>query len=222
MEELKSLVAGSTGLVGGSLINELASRKIKVKGLVRKRKESNNPYIQYVEVDYDNLTEYQDEFQDVQDVYICLGTTIDRAGSKEAFQKVDIDYCIEVAKQGLEAGAKNLTIISSVGADSESSIFYLRTKGLVEKEVCKLKYESISIYRPGLLIGPRKDIRLGELVGQKIHPILNNLLLFGRLRKYRSIDTAVLARAMINSSGFAKSIEYLYFDDFIKLLRLEG
>ena len=94
MEEFKSLVAGSTGLVGASLIDELASRKIKVKGLTRKRKESNNPYVEYVKVDYDNLKEFQDEFHEVRDVYICLGTTINRAGSKEAFQKVDIDYCV--------------------------------------------------------------------------------------------------------------------------------
>ena len=215
MEEFKSLVAGSTGLVGESLIDELASRKIKVKGLTRKRKESDNPYVQYVEVDYDNLKEFQNEFHEVRDVYICLGTTINRAGSKEAFQKVDIDYCVEVAKHGLEAGAKNLTIISSVGADSRSSAFYLRTKGIVEREICQLKYESISIFRPGLLIGPRKDMRLGEFIGQKIHPILNNLLLFGRLRKYRSIDTAVLARSMADSSGFSKGIKYLYFSDFM-------
>jgi uncharacterized protein YbjT (DUF2867 family) len=195
MEEFKSLVAGSTGLVGESLIDELASRKIKVKGLTRKRKESDNPYVQYVEVDYDNLKEFQNEFHEVRDV--------------------DIDYCVEVAKHGLEAGAKNLTIISSVGADSRSSAFYLRTKGIVEREICQLKYESISIFRPGLLIGPRKDIRLGEFIGQKIHPILNNLLLFGRLRKYRSIDTAVLARSMADSSGFSKGIKYLYFSDFM-------
>ena len=109
---------------------------------------------------------------------------------------------------------KKKVVVIGGGIVGLSSAFYLRTKGLVEREICQLKYESISVFRPGLLIGPRKDFRLGEFIGQKIHPILNNLL-FGRLRKYRSIDTTVLARSMADSSGFSKGIKYLYFNDFI-------
>ena len=215
MEEFKSLVAGSTGLVGESLIDELASRKIKVKGLTRRRKESDNPYIQYVEVDYDNLKEFQNEFHEVRDVYICLGTTIKKAGSKEAFQKVDIQYCIDVAREAEKNGVRNLSIITSVGSDSRSSNFYLKTKGLIEEQISGLDFDSISIHRPGLLIGSRKEARAGESIGQILYPFLVNPFLIGSLTKYRSIESEVLAKAMIRLSGFKKGVNFYYFDDFL-------
>ena len=215
MDAQKSLVVGSTGLVGKEVINELASKGIPVRALSRIDLNSSNPYLENIKVNFDRLDEYKEYFREVNDVYICLGTTISKAGSQEAFQKVDIEYCLETAKQALNAGVKNLSLITSIGADSSSSNFYLKTKGIIEDKISQLDFQSISIHRPGLLIGSRKEMRLAELIGQKIHPAIN-LLLLGNLSKYKSIKVEMLARAMVNLSGFETGTKHYYYNDFVQ------
>ena len=215
MNAQKSLVVGSTGLVGKEVINELASKGIPVRALSRIDPYSSNPCVENIKVNFDRLDEYKEHFKEVNDVYICLGTTISKAGSQEAFQKVDIEYCLETAKQALNAGVKNLSLITSIGADSSSSNFYLKTKGIIEDEISQLDFQSISIHRPGLLIGFRKEMRLAELIGQKIYPAIN-LLLLGNLSKYKCIKVEILARAMINLSGLEKGTKYYYYNDFVQ------
>lgn len=215
MDAQKSLVVGSTGLVGKEVINELASKGIPVRALSRIDPYSSNPCVENIKVNFDRLDEYKEHFREVNDVYICLGTTISKAGSREAFQKVDIEYCLETAKQALNAGVKNLSLITSIGADSSSSNFYLKTKGIIEDKISQLDFQSISIHRPGLLIGSRKEMRLAELIGQKIHPAIN-LLLLGNLSKYKSIKVEMLARAMVNLSGFETGTKHYYYNDFVQ------
>ena len=210
-----SLVVGSTGLVGEELVNELASKGISVKALSRIDLNSPNPLVENIKVNFDCLHEYKEHFKEVSDVYICLGTTISKAGSKEAFEKVDIDYCLETAKQALNAGVKNLSLITSVGADSSSSNFYIRTKGIIENKISELDFQSISIHRPGLLIGDRKEMRLAESLGQKLHPLIN-LFLLGNLSKFRCIKVEILARAMINISGLETGTKHYYYNDFVE------
>ncbi|MDC0073125.1 NAD(P)H-binding protein [Gammaproteobacteria bacterium] len=212
----KSMVVGSTGLVGKSLVAHLIEGKVSVKALLRNNKVSSDPLLDYIRVDFDNLQLPANTFSDIYDLYICLGTTIKKAGSKEAFQKVDIQYCLDIAKEAQKKGVRNISIITSLGSDSNSSNFYLKTKGLVENQIRALNFDSISIYRPGLLIGSREEIRTGEYLGQKIYPVLINPLLRGRLRKYRSINADILAKAMKRLSGFKEGVNIYYFDDFIK------
>ena len=211
----RSLVVGSTGLVGEEVIHELASKGIPVKALSRIDLNSPNPLVENIKVNFDCLHEYKEHFKEVSDVYICLGTTISKAGSEEAFEKVDIDYCLETAKQALNAGVKNLSLITSVGADSSSSNFYIRTKGIIENKISELDFQSISIHRPGLLIGARKEMRLAEFVGQKLYPLIN-LFLLGNLSKFRCIKAEVLARAMIKYSGLEQGTHYYFYNDFIE------
>ena len=211
----RSLVVGSTGLVGEEVVNELASKGIPVKALSRIDLNSTNPLVENIKVNFDFLHEYKEHFKEVSDVYICLGTTISKAGSEKAFEKVDIDYCLETAKQALNAGVKNLSLITSVGADSSSSNFYIRTKGIIENKISELDFQSISIHRPGLLIGARKEMRLAEFVGQKLYPLINFFLL-GNLSKFRCIKAEVLARAMIKYSGLEQGTHYYFYNDFIE------
>jgi len=212
----RALVVGSTGLVGEKVVNLLASKEIPVRSLCRSDISSPNPFVENIKVNFDRLDEYKENFKEVDDVYICLGTTISKAGSKEAFEKVDIEFCFETAKLALEAGAKNLSLITSMGADPGSSNFYLRTKGIIEDKISQLDFQSLSIHRPGLLIGNRKEMRLAELIGQKIHPVLVNPLLFGNLSKYKCIKVEILSRAMMNCSGLEKGTKYYYYDDFVE------
>ena len=215
MSSQRSLVVGSTGLVGEAVVNLLASKEIPVRALSRTDLNSSNPLVENIKVNFDRLDEYKEHFKEVNDVYICLGTTISKAGSQEAFEKVDIEYCLETAKQALNAGVKNLSLITSIGADSSSSNFYLKTKGIIEDKISQLDFQSISIHRPGLLIGSRKEMRLAELIGQKIHPAIN-LLLLGNLSKYKSIKVEMLARAMVNLSGFETGTKHYYYNDFVQ------
>ena len=216
MTTQRSLVVGSTGLVGQALVRQLASNKNYVKTLSRNELSPSNPLVDNIKVDFENLNLYQEHFKEVDEVYICLGTTISKAGSKEAFGRVDIDYCLETAKQACNAGVRNLSLITSVGADLDSSNFYLRTKGIIEDKISQLDFQSLSIHRPGLLIGPRKEMRLAEFIGQKIHPVLVNPLLFGNLSKYKCIKVEILSRAMMNCSGLEKGTKYYYYNDFIE------
>ena len=211
----RSLVVGSTGLVGEEVVNELASKGIPVKALSRIDLNSPNPLVENIKVNFDCLDEHKEHFKDVTDVYICLGTTISKAGSQEAFEKVDIEYCLETAKLANNAEVKNLSLITSMGADSESSNFYLRTKGIIENNISQLDFQSISIHRPGLLIGVRKEMRLAELIGQMIHPAVN-LFLLGNLSKFRCIKVEILAKAMINCSGLEAGTKHYYYDDFVE------
>jgi len=211
----RSLVVGSTGLVGEEVVNELASKGIPVRALCRSDLSYPSPLVENIKVNFDCLDEYKEHFKDVTDVYICLGTTISKAGSQEAFEKVDIEYCLETAKLANNAGVKNLSLITSMGADLESSNFYLRTKGIIENKISQLDFQSISIHRPGLLIGARKEMRLAELIGQKIFPAFN-ILLLGDLSKFRCIKAEILAKAMINCSGLEVGTKHYYYNDFIQ------
>ena len=212
----KSMVVGSTGLVGKSVVNHLTERGIAVLALVRNEAESDNSLLNYYKIDFDDLHLPDETFSDIKDIFICLGTTIKKAGSKEAFQKVDITYCYEIAKQAQARGVKNISIVTSLGSDSNSTNFYLKSKGMIEDKITKIDFDSISIHRPGLLIGARNEMRLGEFIGQKIFPYFIDPFLMGSIRKYRSIKGDTLAKAMVNLSGYREGINYYYFDDFNK------
>jgi uncharacterized protein YbjT (DUF2867 family) len=209
------MVVGSTGLIGRSLVHQLIEGGEPVMALTRGDQITSNSILEYVKVNFDALELNSELFSDIKDIYICLGTTIKKAGSKEAFQKVDIQYCIDVAREAEKNGVRNLSIITSVGSDSRSSNFYLKTKGLIEEQISDLDFDSISIHRPGLLIGSRKEARAGESIGQILYPFLVNPFLIGSLTKYRSIESEVLAKAMIRLSGFKKGVNFYYFDDFL-------
>ena len=221
MLRTKSLVVGSTGLIGSSIVTQLLEREESVIALVRTDEASTNSLLDFHKVNFDDLKIPNDFFSDVKDLFICLGTTIKKAGSEDAFQKVDVTYCKQIAKEAQQGGVTNLSIVTSVGSDSNSKNFYLKSKGLIERQILELDFESISIYRPGLLIGPRDEFRLGEFIGQKISPFLIDPLLRGSLRKYRSINRDKLAKAMINLSG-EEGVNYYYFDDFMNNLETDN
>ena len=215
----KSMVVGSTGLVGKSVVNHLIEKDIAVLALVRSDEISNNSLLKYYKIDFDDLQFPDETFSDIKDIFICLGTTIKKAGSKEAFQKVDITYCYEIAKQAQARGVKNISIVTSLGSDSNSRNFYLKSKGMIEDKITKIDFDSISIHRPGLLIGARNEMRLGEFIGQKIFPYFIDPFLKGSIRKNRSIKGDTLAKAMVNLSGYRKGVNYYYFDDFNKSVK---
>jgi uncharacterized protein YbjT (DUF2867 family) len=206
-----SLVIGSTGLIGKKLIFELAKKDSDVIAITR-RSISNFPEkVSLLDINFDNFLE-NGSLPSCDHIYICLGTTIKKAGSQSEFKKVDFDYCVSFAKKAREAGATKISLVSSVGANPYSKNFYLKTKGEVEEEIKKIDFQCINIFRPSLLLGSREENRFLEKIGQNLSSFIN-FFLIGSLRKYRSIKSSNIAYCLANykQSG---GVRYLYFDDF--------
>ena len=195
-----ALVAGGTGLVGGHLIDLLIQSNAydEIKVLVRKGSSFERKDISMVEIDFDHLMEFGDILKaDV--VFCCLGTTIKKAGSKEKFRMVDFHYPLDLAKATLKLGAQQFNIVTANGANSKSLFFYSRVKGDIEKALMDLKFESLNIFRPSLLLGNRNEKRVGEDIGAAVAKIINPTLL-GKMRKYRAVQAETVARSMLKSS----------------------
>lgn len=151
------------------------------------------------------------------DLYCCLGTTARTAGSDAAFRAVDYDLVLRFAQLANAAQLKRMLVVTSVGADVKSKHFYLRVKGEVEAALVALALPSLDIFRPGLLLGPRPELRPLELAARVAMPLINPLMV-GGLRPYRGIDVATLARAMLGAarSGRRGTATYGY-DAIVKL-----
>ena len=219
-------IAGSTGLVGSHLLENLSNIYPRVISLTRKKVNYSKPNIQNIIVDFDDL-KIESVFNDVDHLYIALGTTRKKAGSAYNFKKVDYHYCINLARIANDCGVKSISIISSVGSDPNSSFLYPMTKGLIEKDISKISLHHLSIVRPGIILGKRNESRIGEKIGKVIFSLIDKLL-FGKLSKYKSISADNISKAMIyqvvNSSPGVNILEYKElinssnsFDDLIKL-----
>ncbi len=190
---------GASGLVGNYLVFKLlqSDRYEKVITLVRKPMHLKHPKLEERVVDFDQLT--PGDVAGAEDVFCCLGTTIRQAGSKEAFQKVDLVYPVQIGKLALEAGARQYLLVSSIGANAQSSIFYSKTKGEVEARIAALGYPNYTIFRPSMLLGKRKEFRLGEELGKVFDLLLSPLtLLVPPFRKYKGIQASKVASAMLD------------------------
>jgi len=197
MENRVALVAGSTGLIGGQLLELLLSDTVysQVIALSRKPLLISHPKLENIIVEANEIKDHKD-FQ-ADDVFCCLGTTIKQAKSKEAFRKIDFDYPLELARSLKSNEAKQFLLVSALGANKNSGIFYNKVKGEVEEAIDKVGFASFHIFRPSLLIGPRKETRAGEDAAKLFYRIFGFMI----PAKYKGIDSIKVARAMVS---FAK------------------
>ncbi|MBC6988165.1 NAD-dependent epimerase/dehydratase family protein [Hymenobacter sp. BT491] len=196
-----ALIAGATGLVGSTLLPLLlaSERYAKVITVGRRPLPLVHPKLEQRVMDLDQLEENRLSLI-ADDVYCCLGTTMRQAGSKEAFYKVDYLYVVKLAATTAGNFAAQFLVVSAMGADAESRIYYNRVKGEMEDAVRQTPFRVIHIFRPSLLLGERREKRLGEQIGFVLMKLLNPLLL-GPLRKYRAVPAAAVARAMIRAAA---------------------
>ena len=209
-----SIIAGSTGLIGRNVIEVLSNKKQSAIALTRRSIPNLPPNVTEMIIDFDAF-EKVGSLPSCNNIFICLGTTIKIAGSQENFRKVDLDYCINIAKKAKESGAETLSLISSIGANSSSKNFYLRTKGELEESIQELGFSTVNIFRPSFLVGERSEKRLAEKIAIKFAKVMN-LFLIGSASKYRSVKAESLAKTMVLKVDSKPGVNYFYFNDFFK------
>lgn len=201
MTRRRAVVVGATGLVGGHLLEELASDP-GVPTIVAPGRRAWTPGVEGVEVTtpvVDFARPDPAAFAGDQ-LFVCLGTTMKRAGSREAFRRVDHDAVLAVAGAALEAGARDCLVVSSAGADPSARGFYLRVKGETEVALATLPFRSLHLFRPSILTGDRGESRPAERMGILVGSLLSPLMV-GPARRYRPIAAAVVARAMARAAA---------------------
>jgi uncharacterized protein YbjT (DUF2867 family) len=192
-----ALLAGATGLIGSQLLPMLlaSERYAKVIVVGRKAVPVIHPKLVQVVTDLDHLEAVRLKLI-ADDVYCCLGTTMKQAGSKEAFFKVDFLFVVQLAAVAASNFASQFMVVSSMGADAGSNIYYSRVKGEMEAAVRQAPFRAIHIFRPSLLLGERAQPRLGERVAAVVMRAATPLLR-GPLLKYQAVTGAAVAAAML-------------------------
>jgi len=191
-----AILAGATGLIGSQLLNNLLANNQydKIIVLVRKEIPIHSSKLKQIIVDYNNLQFINDHLK-CDDVFCCLGTTIKKAGNQDEFLKVDFQYCLNLAIETYKNGASNFYLVTALGANENSKVFYNSVKGKLENAIHHIGFKSFYIFRPSLLLGNRNEFRLGEKIMQVIMEPLSKLMV-GSMKKYAAIESNQVAKAM--------------------------
>jgi uncharacterized protein YbjT (DUF2867 family) len=197
MEKRTALVFGATGLVGNLLLEELVNNGHYglIRIFVRQNTGIFNQDMEQVVTDFTDSAILRETIKG-DDLFICLGTTIKKAGSIEKMEKIDRDLPVMIAEIAHVNGVSRIAVVSSIGADSKSKNYYLRIKGEMEEGILNVSFARTVIVRPSMLLGERKEKRPGELAGKVVMKVFNPLLA-GKLLKFRAVHGRDVARAMI-------------------------
>lgn len=210
-----AIVIGATGLVGSSLVDLLADAEHvdQVITLTRNAVKHRSPKVVNHVVDFECLGDYSPLFN--ADLFFsCLGTTKKQVGSIAAQRKVDLDYQFEAAQLAAQSGVSHYLLVSASSANEQSKNAYLQMKGELEKRVVELPFKRISIFQPSLLLGNRKEFRLGEELGRYLLPLL---CLIPGLRKYRPIKGEQVAAKMLSvSRQVGPPLEWFCLDEIFE------
>jgi uncharacterized protein YbjT (DUF2867 family) len=212
MKTRRAMLAGASGLVGGQCLEALLADADydAVHALVRRPLERAHDKLTICTVDFARLPSAPAQ---VDDAFCCLGTTMKLAGSHEDFERVDLDYVRNFAQLALTAGATQFLLVSAVGADTRSLVYYNRVKGRAEEAVLASSFRCVHIFRPSLLLGERREDRPGEAFAQTIAPSLAPLLV-GPLARYRAVPAATVARHMVDAAKQDVSgVHFHYFTE---------
>jgi uncharacterized protein YbjT (DUF2867 family) len=213
-----ALYFGATGLVGQHCIKLLANHRAyeKVIAFSRRELDFEHPDLTTHIIDFDRMEDYADLIKG-NDVFISLGTTRAKAGSKEGFYKVDFTYTFNAAKLACLHDASQLMLVSSVGAHVDSLFYYSRVKGEIEAAVKKLPFWAIHIFQPSVLLGERPENRWGEQVAGMITKGVDNIT-GGLLSKYRPVEAEVVAKAMVSAAQRIEEGIHVYPSDYLQKL----
>lgn len=205
-----AVVIGATGLVGSHTVKQLLSDDTfgKVRVLVRKPLELIHPRLEQQVVDFNNYDDYKTKLGTGNCIFCCIGTTMAKVkGDKAEYRKIDFDIPVNAARFGREAGFEQYLLVSAMGADAQSRIFYSRLKGEVEEVIGTFQFKGYHIFRPSFLLGKRNEQRIGEAIGKA----LSKLFVFLIPSKYKPIEAETVAKAMVKAAKNQKSGYHLYY-----------
>jgi uncharacterized protein YbjT (DUF2867 family) len=172
-----AIVAGATGLIGKELVQQLINsdqyRLIYI--LTRKKSGLVDEKIREIVIDFEKIDQLKFT-EPVDDAFCTLGTTMKQAGSKDNFKKVDYEYVVAFANLGKKSGASKFLVVSAMGADPKSSVFYSQVKGMAEEALKHIGFKQLVIFRPSLLLGERKEKRIAERMSGFLMKSLNSLI----------------------------------------------
>ena len=192
-----ALLFGSSGLVGGHLLNQLIkdTNYSKIKLFVRAVPEINNPKVEIIKTDFDNLQNHKEDIIG-DDCFVCIGTTKKNAPNRDEYRRIELDVPKEIAQIAKSNLINSFIFVSTLYANPKSSGDYVKFKGLVEEELKRLNFPKLAIMRPSFLMGDRKEKRASETIGIFVFKLLSPLLL-GPLKKMNPIHSETVARTMI-------------------------
>ncbi|GAB4196854.1 MAG: hypothetical protein OHK0057_15270 [Thermoflexibacter sp.] len=194
---MTGLLLGASGLTGGYCLQELLNENQfdKIIALSRKPLNVSHTKLEQIITDFSDLTSLKSTLR-AEVVFCCLGTTIKKAGSKEKFKQIDYEYPLQVAQIAKENGTHTFALVSAMGANTNSLFFYSKVKGELEQALKNLSFPSLIILQPSLLLGDRKEKRIGEDIGKVISAVLGFLI----PAKYKAIHAQQVAKAMVKLS----------------------
>lgn len=192
-----AVILGSTGLTGGILLNKLLEDKRykEVKVFNRNTLGKVHPKLKEFVVDLLDFSSFEHNFTG-DDLFCCIGTTLKKTPDKSLYRKIDYGIPVTASKIAVNNGFTTFLVMSSMGADANSFVFYNKTKGEMERDVLKQNIKRIFILQPSLITGKRNEKRLGEYLGKLFMSIINPLLV-GSLKKYKSIHPEIIVNAML-------------------------
>jgi len=192
-----ALVFGSSGLVGGHLLDQLTKNNNynKIKIFVRLELEINDPKVEVIKVNFKNLENHKEDIKG-DDCFFCIGTTKQNSPDKNEYRRVELEIPKQIAQIAKSNLVKSFIFVSALYANPKSSGDYVRFKGLVEEELKRLNFPKLVLMRPSFLMGDRKEKRVGEKIGIFVFKLLSPLL-FGPLKKMRPIHSETVAKAMV-------------------------
>ena|ERR1035437_6954693 len=197
----KAVVFGASGFVGSHILDELLNNPDygQVTVVVRKNLEIHHPKLKMVTGDYNSLRSLKESMV-ADEIFIALGTTKKNTPDEKEYYKVDHDYPVLAAKIAKENGAGSVFVVSSIGANTNSNVFYIRTKGELERDIIALDFEHTNIFRPSMLLGDRKENRPLEKIFLNVWSAINPVLVGENLKRYRGIEGKDVAKAMVNAA----------------------
>ncbi len=196
-----ALLFGSSGLIGGQLLNNLIQNNDynKIKIFVRSEPEIKDSKIEIIKTDFNNLKNHVEDIKG-DDCFFCIGTTKKNSPDKNEYERIERDIPVEIAEISKANSVNSFVYVSSGFADPKNSGTYLRYKGEVEEELKKLNFTKLGIMSPSFLLGNRKEKRFGEKIGIFFFKLLSPLFL-GPLKKMKPIHSEKVAKAMIKISN---------------------
>jgi len=193
-----ALLFGSSGLIGGHLLNKLIQNNnySKIKLFVRSEPKINDPKLEIIKTDFNNLENHKEDIKG-DDCFFCIGTTKQSSPNKDEYRRIELDMPKQISQIAKSNSVNSYVFVSSGFADPKNSGDYLKFKGEVEEELKKLNFPKLGIMRPSFLMGNRKEKRVGEKIGIFVFKMISPLFL-GPLKKMKPIHSEKVAQAMIN------------------------